>query len=109
MPTAFATAVDRLFADANLAEDADYTPDGEEPTASVRVILTHSEPNATTLLTDAIVSGLLIDVRTSDVTEQPPEGAVFELESGRSFRVRTSRRDELALVWECDVDEIDEP
>ncbi|MDZ3838712.1 MAG: hypothetical protein U0S49_15190 [Rhodospirillales bacterium] len=65
--SAFAAAIDALFADRNLALDGVYRSDGADPGLPVRVILRRPdrivEYGDTRILTETVS----IDIRTSDV------------------------------------------
>lgn len=96
-----------LEVDANFAVfgvDATYTPvDGEE--IPVRVIIDHAAERANLGLTDAIVNGVGIYVRRSEVAAQPREDSEFVVD-GRRFKVLTAQQDFMQTLWTCDVDEV---
>lgn len=96
-----------LEVDANFSVwgvDATFEPPGG-PEVPVTVIIDHAAQNAGLGLTDAIVDGVAIFVRTSEVAVQPPEHSVFVVD-GKAYRVRTARQDFVRALWTCDVDPV---
>ena len=96
-----------LEVDANFAVwgvDATYEPPGG-PEVPVRVIIDHAAKDANLGLTDAIVNGVGIFVRRSEVAVQPVEGSLFVVD-GQAYSVRTARQDFMRTLWACDVDPV---
>ncbi len=69
--TAIAAAVDRLFADPNMARAAVYTPDGAEP-VDVRVIAKRPDEIVGFGETRIHAGTTLFDVRSSEIAEPHP-------------------------------------
>ena len=96
--TAFAAAIDVLFADPNLGIDAVYRAGGADPGMPVRVILRRpdriSEFGETRIVTGTVV----IDVRVSDVAA-PAEGDTIEADGMVCVIQGEPIRDVERLVW----------
>ena len=75
--TAFAAAIDVLFADPNLAIDAVYRAGGADPGVPVRVILRRPDRIGEFGETRIVAETVVIDVRVSDVAA-PAEGDTIE-------------------------------
>lgn len=100
--TAFAAAVDAIFADPNMAADATWSYRGVDPPVACRVIL--KSPDETTEFGGArIVSDSVIaDVRVSDIADpQPGDVIVIGTET---WRIQGKpRRDRERLVWTMEL------
>ena len=99
--TAFAIALDTLFADANLARDVIYTTDGGGPSL-VRAIL--RRPDDVTGFGDARLwsETTRIDLRVAEVVNPRP-GDRIEIE-GEAFLIQGEPvRDRERLVWTVDL------
>lgn len=95
--TAFATAIDDLFADPNIAADAIYTPAGSDP-MTARVIA--RRPDEIVGFGDARIhtATIAFDVRVSEVPA-PVEGDTFTI-GGETYVVQGEPvRDAERLVW----------
>lgn len=100
--SAFAAAIDTLFADPNLAVDALWRAGGEGEGVPVRVIT--RRPDELVTYGHAVVHSatMLIDVRTSEVPELAA-GDTFELGGELHVVQGTPRRDRRHLRWLADV------
>lgn len=99
--TAFAAALDALFADAHLARDVVYTAEGGAP-ALVRAIL--SRPDDVTGFGEARIcsESTRLDLRVAEVPDPRP-GDRIELD-GEAFLVQGEPvRDRERLVWTVDL------
>jgi hypothetical protein len=102
MMTAFAAALDLLFADPNLSTPALYVPMGVGPGVEIRVMRRSPDRmldfGAARLVSDSVV----LDVRVSDCQELTA-GDRFEI-AGEIFVVQgTPVRDRERLVWTVDL------
>ena len=99
--SAFAAAVDTLFADASIATDATYTPDGGSA-APVRVVL--RRPDAVTEFGGAQVwsETTRVDLRVSEMANpRPGDGITI---GGETFVIQGEpTRDRERLVWTVDL------
>ena len=99
--TAFAAAIDSLFADPHLAQDAVYTPAGGAP-VPVRVIV--RRPDVVSEFAGGRVAAVtaVFDLRVSEVATPRP-GDRLEMD-GEAFLVQGEpRRDAARLVWTLDT------
>ena len=99
--TAFAAAIDTLFADRNIAADAVYNSAGGDPT-SVRVIT--RRPDAIVGFGDTPIHATtaIFDVRVSEVPA-PAEGDTLEI-GGETFVVQGEpMREREGLIWSLDT------
>ncbi len=99
--TAFATAVDALFANGNIARDVVYTADGGAPTL-VRAIL--RRPDDVTGFGDARIwsETTRLDLRVSEVANPRP-GDRIEID-GEAFLIQGEPvRDRERLIWTVDL------
>jgi hypothetical protein len=95
--TVFAAAVDDLFADANLAVEASYSPASGGAALVVGVILREPDHTAELLQTGAVVASLIAEVRASELA-QPEEGGQLSI-GADVYVVRSVDSDALALIW----------
>jgi hypothetical protein len=96
--TVFATAIDALFADANLGRDALFRAGGADPGLPVRVILRRPDRVGEFGETRIVAETLLIDVRLTDVVA-PADGDTVEVD-GTVYVVQGAPiRDAERLVW----------
>lgn len=96
--SAFAGAIDALFADPHLARDAVSRVGGADPGIPVRVILRRPDRVNTFGETRIVAETVLIDVRVSEVAT-PADGDTFEI-SAQLFAVQGApMRDAERLVW----------
>lgn len=102
MLDAFAAAIDAIFRDANVAEDAVWRAGGAGDGVTVRVV--RKSPDRIVGFGDsrAILPSVLIDVRRSDVAA-PAVGDTVEI-AGDVFEVIAAPVvDSLGLVWTCEA------
>jgi hypothetical protein len=99
--TAFAAAIDDLFADPNIASDAVYTPTGGDP-MTVRVIA--RRPNEIVGFGDTRIhaSTAMFDVRVSEVPA-PAEGDALEIGDDTYVIQGEPVRDRDGLIWSVDT------
>lgn len=94
--SAFTDAIDAVFADPNVAVDADWTTQGV--TASVRVL--RSSPDVENRFGDArfVVDSATFRVRISEIAEPKPGDTITI--GGDTYRVQGAPvRDRLRLMW----------
>jgi hypothetical protein len=96
--TAFAAAIDALFADPNLARDAVYRTGGADPGVLVRLILRRPDRIGEFGETRIVTAALLIDVRVGDVAT-PADGDTVEVDTTVYVIQGQPRRDAERLVW----------
>ena len=96
--TAFAAAIDLLFADPNLGIDAVYRAGGADPGFPVRVILRRPDRISEFGETRIVAGTVVIDVRVSDVAA-PPEGDTIEVDGAVYVFQGEPIRDVERLVW----------
>ena len=95
---AFATAVDVLFADPNLAVDAVYRAGGADPGIPVRVIVRRPDRVGEFGETRIVAETVMIDIRVSEVAA-PAEGDTIEV-NGTVYVIQGEpTRDAERLVW----------
>ncbi len=96
--SAFAGAIDALFADPHLARDAVSRAGGADPGIPVRVILRRPDRVNTFGETRIVAETVLIDVRVSDVAN-PAVGDAIEVD-GMVYVVQGApMRDAERFVW----------
>ncbi|MBK5911462.1 hypothetical protein CCR85_08155 [Rhodothalassium salexigens] len=99
--TAFATALDALFADAHLARDVVYTAEGGSP-ALVRAILRRPDDVTGFGETRLWSETTRLDVRVAEVSAPRP-GDRIEID-GEAFLIQGEPvRDRERLVWTVDL------
>lgn len=99
---AFGAAIDAIFADRNVGEDALWRSGGAGVGVAVRVV--RRSPDAVVGFGDsrAVLPSVLIDVRRSDVAA-PAAGDIVEV-AGDTFEIiATPVADSLGLVWTCEA------
>ena len=98
---AFAAAIDALFADANIATDAVYTPNGDGP-INVRVVARRPDEIVGFGDTRIHAAAAVFDVRVSEVAA-PAEGETLEI-GGETYLVQGEPvLDRKRLVWTLDT------
>ena len=96
--SAFAAAIEALFADANLGIDAVWRSAGAGPGIPVRAIVRRADRVGDFGETRIVAETVIIDVRVSQVPA-PAEGDTFEV-GGETFAVQGEpRRDAGRLIW----------
>jgi hypothetical protein len=96
--TAFAAAIDALFADPNLGIDAVYRAGGADPGVPVRVILRRPDRIDVFGETRIATETLVIEVRVSDVAA-PASGDTIELDGAVYVIQGEPIRNAERLVW----------
>jgi len=96
--SAFAAAVDAIFADPNMAADAIWREDRVGPPVTVRVIRKSPDQIAEYAEARMILPSTMVDVRVSDLPE-PEAGDMITIQ-GEDFIIQGQpRRDRERLVW----------
>ena len=100
--TAFAAAIDTLFADPTLARDALWRAGGTGDGTAVRVI--RKRPDQVVGFGDsrAVLPTVLIDVRQSEVPS-PAAGDTVEIENETFGIIATPVSDTERLIWTCEA------
>jgi hypothetical protein len=100
--SAFANAVDALFADPNIATDAVWRTGGADPGMPVRVIVRQPDRIGNFGETRIAATTLVIDVRVSEVAA-PAEGDTIEMNGAVSVIQGAPMRDAGRLIWTLDT------
>jgi hypothetical protein len=100
--SAFPAAVDAIFADSNIGEDAIWRTGGIGSGLPVRVI--RKSPDKIVGFGDsrAVMPSVLIDVRASEARE-PAAGDTVEIEGSIFDIIAEPTTDTLRLVWSCEA------
>lgn len=101
MLDAFAAAIDAIFRDANVAEDAVWRAGGAGEGVIVRVVTRRPDQVVGFGDSRAVLPSVLIDVRRSEVVE-PAAGDIVEIAGDLFDIIGTPVRDSLGLVWTCE-------
>jgi hypothetical protein len=96
--TAFAAAIDALFADPNLAGDAVYRAAGADPGIAVKVIVRRPDRIGDFGDTRIASETATFDVRTAEIAE-PAAGDTLELDGATYVIQGTPVRDAERLIW----------
>jgi hypothetical protein len=96
--TAFAAAIDALFADPNLAGDAVYWSGGADPGIAVRVIVHRPDRIGDFGDTRIASETMTFDVRTAEIAE-PAEGDTLDVDDVTYVIQGTPVRDTERLIW----------
>ena len=100
--SAFADAVDALFADPNLGVDAIYRAGGSGEAITIRAIVRQPDRIGTFGETRIATEATLIDIRTSELAA-PAEGDTFEM-NGMVYVIQGAPiRDGEQLIWTLDT------
>src|SRR5512134_1997095 len=96
--SAFATAIDVLFADPNLGVDIIYRTGGAGPGTIIRAIIRQPDRIGTFGETRIATETTIVDIRTSDIAA-PAEGDIIEMD-GEIFVIQGEPiRDAERLIW----------
>lgn len=96
--TAFAVAMQAIFADPNMATDAVYMPQGSVPHSPVRVMLRRPDDTRDYNEARILVDTISIDVRQAQVAT-PRDGDVYVI-NGRPYTQQGEAvEDALQLIW----------
>jgi hypothetical protein len=102
MREAFAAAIDAIFADRNVGEDALWRSGGIGDAVPVRVV--RRSPDALVGFGDsrAVMPSVLIDARRPDVSD-PAAGDTVEIAGNIYEVIAAPVADSLGLVWTCEA------
>lgn len=101
MLSAFSEAIDAIFADENVAEDAIWRAGGAGAGVPVRVIRKSPDEIASFGASRAILLSVIVAVRGSEVAS-PASGDKVQIGTVVFEIIAEPRRDSLGLVWECE-------
>jgi hypothetical protein len=102
MNAAFGAAIDAIFRDANVAEDATWRAGGIGDGIAVRVIRKSPDEVVGFGSSRAVMATILIDLRVSEVAS-PASGDTAEIGGDLFEIIGTPVRDGLGLVWTCEA------
>jgi hypothetical protein len=102
MQAAFGAAIDAIFRDANVAEDARWRTGGTGGGLAVRVIRKSPDEVVGFGSSRAVMATVLIDVRASEIAS-PASGDTVEIAGDLFEIIGTPVRDSLGLVWTCEA------
>jgi hypothetical protein len=100
--TAFAAAIDVLFADPNLGTDAVYRASDADPGTMIRVIIRQPDRVGTFGETRIATETTIFDIRASDINA-PAEGDTIEMDGAVYVIQGEPIRDAERLVWTLDA------
>jgi hypothetical protein len=100
--SAFATAIDVLFADPNLGVNAIYRAGGANPGTTVKAIVRQPDRIGTFGETRIATATTIVDIRTSELAA-PAEGDTIEMDSMVYVIQGEPTRDAERLVWTLDT------
>jgi hypothetical protein len=98
---AFAAAIDAIFRDGNIAEDALWRAGGLGSGQAVRIIRKSPDEVVGFGASRAVMATVLIDVRVFEIAA-PEAGDTAEIDGELFDIVGTPVRDSLGLVWTCE-------
>lgn len=102
---AFSDAIDIIFTDGNVGEDAVWRAGGNGPAFNVRIIRNAPDETVRFGSSRAILPAVIIAVRVSDVAH-PAAGDTVEI-AGVSYEIIVEpTRDRAGLVWGCEAIEL---
>jgi hypothetical protein len=99
---AFAAAIDAIFRDGNIAEDALWRAGGLGSGQTVRIVRKSPDEMVGFGASRAVMATVLIDVRVSEVA-LPAAGDTAEIDGELFDIIGTPVRDSLGLVWTCEA------
>ena len=102
MLSAFSEAIDVVFTDDNVTEDAVWRVGGTGVGVPVRVIRKSPNEIASFGASRAILPSVIIAVRGSEVAT-PASGDTVQIDAIAFDVIAEPRRDSLGLVWECEA------
>ncbi len=100
--TVFASAIDVLFGEPNIARSALWRAGGAGDGISVRVIIKRPDQVVGFGDSRAVLPTMLIDVRRSEVPD-PATGDTVDLDGDLFEIIATPVADSLHLVWTCEA------
>jgi hypothetical protein len=101
---AFAAAIDAIFRDGNIADDALWRAGGLGSGQAVRIVRKSPDEVVGFGASRAVMATVLIDVRVSEVAS-PAAGDTAEIDGDVFEIIGTPVRDGLGLVWTCEASE----
>jgi hypothetical protein len=102
MQGAFGAAIDAIFRDNNVAEDALWRAGGAGAGIAVRLIRKSPDELVGFASSRAVMATVLIDVRVAEVASPAPDDTV-EIADDVFAIIGTPTRDSLGLVWTCEA------
>ena len=100
--SAFSDAIDVIFTDPNVAEDAVWRVGGSGPAFAVRIIRNAPDETVRFGTSRAILPTVIIAVRVGDVAQPAPNDTVETAEA--LFKIIAEpTRDRAGLVWGCEA------
>ena len=99
---AFSDAIDMIFIDPNVAEDAVWRAGGSGPAFTVRIIRNVPDETVRFGSSRAILPTVIIAVRVRDVA-QPAAGDTAEIADTRFEIIAQPTKDRAGLVWGCEA------
>ncbi len=102
MQAAFAAAIDAIFRDGNIAEDALWRAGGLGSGQAVRIVRKSPDEVVGFGASRAVMAAVLIDVRVGEVASPVPGDSV-EIDGELFDIIGTPVRDSLGLVWTCEA------
>jgi len=106
MQGAFGGAIDAIFRDVHVAEDALWRAGGTGGGTPVRVIRKSPDEVVGFGSSRAVLATVLIDVRSSEIAT-PAMGDTVEIAGDLLDIIGTPVRDSLGLVWTCEGSKIE--
>lgn len=102
MKSAFAAAIDAIFRDIHVAEDAVWRAGGADGGITVRVVRKSPDEIVRFGSSRTVLPTVLIDLRVSEVA-LPAAGDTVEIDGDLFDIIGTPTRDGLGLVWTCEA------
>jgi hypothetical protein len=102
MQAAFAAAIDAIFRDTNVAEDALWRAGGAGGGIAVRIVRKSPDEIVGFGGSRAVMATVLIDVRVSEIAS-PSAGDTADIDGDLFDIIGTPVRDSLGLVWTCEA------
>lgn len=102
MQAAFAAAIDAIFRDENIAEDALWRAGGLGSGQAVRIVRKSPDEVVGFGASRSVMAAVLIDVRVGEVASPVPGDSV-EIDGELFDIIGTPVRDSLGLVWTCEA------
>lgn len=99
---AFSDAIDMIFIDPNVAEDAVWRAGGAEPGFTVRIIRKSPDNVVSFGGSRAVMPTVVIAVRVSDVAA-PRSGDTVEIDGSIFEIIAEPTSDSSGLVWGCEA------
>jgi hypothetical protein len=102
MKSAFAAAVDAIFRDSHVAEDAIWRAGGAGGGVAVRIVRKSPDEIVGFGNSRAVLPTVIIDVRVSEVGS-PAAGDTVEIDGDLFDIIGTPTLDSVGLVWMCEA------